>query len=142
MTRILGLDPGDRRIGVAVSDELGLVAQGVAVVERTTAEADAEAIAALVERYGASEVVVGLPRNMDGSLGTRAEASLALAADLERRLGVPVRTWDERLTTRAAERALLEGDTSRRRRRRVVDKVAAALILQGYLDRRRAVRAE
>lgn len=141
MTRILGLDPGERRIGVAVSDELGWTAQGVAVLERATLEADVAAIAALVERLGATEVVVGLPRNMDGSLGPRAQASLALAAALERALGVPVRTWDERLTTRAAERALLEGDLSRRRRRRVVDRVAAALILQAYLDHRRAVRA-
>lgn len=141
MTRILGLDPGERRIGVAVSDELGWTAQGVAVLERTTPEADLAAIAGLVERFAATEVVVGLPRNMDGSLGAGARASLTLAADLERVLGVPVRTWDERLTTRAAERALLEGDVSRRRRRRVVDRVAAALILQGYLDHRRAARA-
>lgn len=141
MTRILGLDPGDRRIGVAVSDELGWTAQGVAVLERTTPEADRAAIATLVRRYGVSEVVVGLPRNLDGSLGPRAEASLAFAAALERDLGVPVRTWDERLTTRAAERALLEGDLSRRRRRGAVDRVAAVLILQGYLDHRRAARA-
>lgn len=138
MSRTLGLDVGERTVGVAVSDELGLTAQGLStVVRRGDLDRDLEQIAALASEYQVEAVVVGLPRNMDGSLGPRARQALAFADAIRERLGLPVHTWDERWTTRAAERLLVEGGASRRRRRRSVDKVAAALILQGYLDRRR-----
>lgn len=140
MSRVLGLDPGERLVGVAVSDELGLTAQPVGEVRRGTPEADAGALAELARRYGVAEIVVGLPRRLDGRLGPEAEGVRAWAAEMERRLGLPVRLWDERLTTREAERLLLAADLGRRRRRRVLHRLAAALILQSYLDRRRGGR--
>lgn len=133
----MGLDVGERTLGVALSDELGLTAQGLTVIRRSDPAGDLDRIAALVERHEVGSVVVGLPLNMDGSIGPQAERVLAFAAVLRERLGLPVHTWDERWTTRAAERLLIEGDVSRRRRRQTVDKMAAAIILQGYLDRAR-----
>lgn len=138
MRRVLGLDPGERTVGVAVSDPLGLTAQPAGEFPRGTPEAEAQAVRELLARYGAGEVVVGLPRRLDGSLGPEAERVQAWAAELARLLGVPVRLWDERLTTREAERVLLAADASRRRRRARAHRVAAALILQTYLDRARA----
>lgn len=138
--RIMGLDVGDKRIGVALSDELGLTAQGLTVLRRRGLDADLAALRELAGAHGVACVVVGLPRNLDGSLGPQGEKVLAFVDRLARELGLPVETWDERLTTRAAERALIAGDLSRARRRQVVDKVAAALILQGYLDAGRARR--
>lgn len=138
MTKILGIDLGRVRIGLAVSDELGLTAQGLPSLGRGRPEADLGAIRAVIERERVEAVVVGLPRNMDGSLGPAAQAAEAFAADLRRSLGLPVALWDERLTTRAADRMLVEAGVRRARRRQVVDRVAAALILQGYLDRRQA----
>jgi len=135
--RIMGLDVGERTIGVAVSDELGLTAQGVAVIRRTSKEADAAALQRLIEQYGVAAIVVGLPVNMDGTLGPMGERCRAFARFLEKRLALPVHLWDERLTTVLAERTLLAADLSRRRRRQVVDKVAAAVMLQGYLDAKR-----
>lgn len=140
MSRHLGLDPGDRNIGVAVSDELGLIAQPLTALrcpDRRDEDWDLKAVAELVGRVGAAAVVVGVPRNMDGSFGPRAEKSLDFIDRLRARLEVPVHAWDERLTTRAAERLLIAADVSRRRRRQVVDKLSAALILQGYLDHAR-----
>lgn len=141
MTKILGIDLGQVRIGLAVSDELGLTAQGLPSLRRGGPEADLAALRAVVQREGVQAVVVGLPRNMDGSLGPAAQAAEAFAAYLRRSLDLPVALWDERLTTRAAERMLVEGGVRRARRRQVVDRVAAALILQGYLDRRQAAAA-
>ncbi len=138
--RIMGLDVGDKRIGVALSDELGLTAQGLTVLRRRGLDADLAALRELAGAHGVACVVVGLPRNLDGSLGPQGEKVLAFVDRLARELGLPVETWDERLTTRAAERALIAGDLSRARRRQVVDKVAATLILQGYLDAGRARR--
>ncbi len=137
--RILALDVGEKRIGVAVSDPLGLTAQGLEVLTRRTAEDDLRRLAALAQKYGVQEIVVGYPRHLDGRPGEMAEAILALARSLAQALGgIPVIPWDERLTTREAERVLLEADLSRRRRRQVVDQVAAVLILQAYLDQRRS----
>lgn len=136
--RIAGLDVGERRIGVAVSDPLGLTAQGLAVIERTGLEADLAALRRILAGYEVAEVVVGLPRDMSGEEGRQAALAREFAVAAREALGVPVTLWDERLTTLQATRALLEADLSRRRRRQVVDKVAAQLILQGYLDRRRA----
>jgi len=136
MVRIGGLDVGDRRIGVAISDEMGWTAQGVAVLKRTHLEADLEALRACLAPYAPTAIVVGLPKNMNGTLGPQAEKALAFAREAEVALGVPTVMWDERLTTVGAERVLLEADLSRARRRQVIDKVAAVLILQGYLDNR------
>jgi putative Holliday junction resolvase len=133
--RILALDLGERRIGVAVSDPLGLTAQGLPTLESRGAARDLEAIADLCRRLEVEKVVVGLPRNMDGSYGPRAELARDYAKAIAERTGLPVATWDERLTTKSAIAVLLEADVSRRRRRAAVDRMAATLILQGYLDR-------
>ena len=138
--RILGVDPGEVRLGLAVSDELGLTAQGLPTWVSRGRSADLAHLRSLVEELGVGEVVVGLPRNMDGTIGPSAEAARELAQDLRSALGLPVTLWDERLTTQAATRFLSEAGLSRRRQRGRVDAVAAALILQGYLDRARASR--
>jgi len=132
--RIMALDLGDRRIGVAVSDALGWTAQGVGVVERHRDGREIGEIERIVREREVSEIVVGLPRNMDGSIGPRGEICIAFAEMLRGKLQLPVHLWDERLTTAAAERTLLEADVSRKKRRQVVDKLAATLILQHYLD--------
>ncbi len=134
--RVMGLDVGQRRIGVALSDELGLTAQPLKVIERRGEETFRE-LAEIAEERNVGEIVVGLPRRTDGTLGTEASRVMAFAEELRRRLGLPVRFWDERFSTAQAERVLLAADQSRRKRRKVRDKVAAALILQGYLDHRR-----
>lgn len=135
--RILGLDVGEKTIGVAISDPLGLTAQGVEVIRRQgDGRREIERLAQLVALYDVKEVVVGLPLNMNGTCGARCAATLDFVKRLEKELNLPVKTWDERLSTVAAERILLEGDLSRARRKRVIDKVAAVLILQGYLDSR------
>lgn len=140
--RILGVDPGEVRLGLAVSDELGLTAQGLPTWVSRGRSADLAHLRALVEEWGIGEVVVGLPRNMDGTVGPQAEAARELARELGEALGLPVALWDERLTTQAATRFLMEAGLSRRRRRGRVDAVAAALILQGYLDRAHAARKQ
>ncbi len=134
--RCLGLDVGDRRIGVAVSDESGRLARPLTVLRRTGTAADAAGVAALARELGAGLVVVGLPLNMDGSRGEQAEKSLAFAAELSAR-GLRVELWDERLSTRQAQRVLVAAGARRRARRSREDAVAAALILQGFLERRR-----
>ncbi len=133
-TRILGLDVGEKRIGLAVSDPLGITAQGLEVLTRKDRDADLARLAEVGRRYQVQEIVVGLPRHMDGRLGDQAPAILELAQTLGEALGARVITWDERLTTMEAERVLLQADMSRRRRRQVVDQVAAVIILQAYLD--------
>lgn len=135
--RILGLDLGEKNIGVAVSDQLGWTAQGLESIRSTgSPEADLDKIKAVVQKYSIEKIVVGLPRNMNGSYGPQADKARKFAALLERELGLPVETWDERLSTVAAQRLLIEADVSRKKRRRVVDKMAASIILQGYLDAR------
>ena len=132
--RIMALDYGEKRIGVALSDPLGLTAGGLVTLKRENIKKDLLAIFQLVETHQVEQVVLGLPRNMDGSLGPSAGQVKEFARRLKGRLQVPVVFWDERLSTRAAQRTLLEGDVSRRKRRDVLDKMAAAVILQGYLD--------
>jgi putative Holliday junction resolvase len=132
--RIGGLDVGDRRIGVAVSDEQGWTAQSIDVVQRTSLAADIEALRAVLAPYAPTAIVVGLPKNMNGSIGPQAEKVLDFARHLETALAMPVVMWDERLSTVGAERTLLEADLSRAKRKKVIDKAAAAFILQGYLD--------
>jgi len=135
--RTLALDVGDRSIGLALSDELGLTAQAFLTLTRRGLRADLAALAQIVEERQVGEVVVGLPLQLDGRAGPQAEKVRGLAEALRAALSVPVIFWDERLTTQAAERALIEGGVRRARRKQVVDQVAAALILQGYLDRKR-----
>lgn len=137
MGKIMGLDYGDKRIGVAISDPLGFTAQGKKVIIRRGEEEDLAEIKRLVKESGAEELVVGLPRNMDGSLGPRAKLTLDFINLLKKQLNIPVKAWDERLSTSEAEKILLSADMSRKRRKGVIDKLAAALILQNYLDARR-----
>lgn len=135
--RILGLDLGEKRIGVALSDALGYTAQGLTVLHRENLEHDLEKVAALVQEHAVQEIVIGLPRHMDGRMGTGAEEVLMWVTALKERCRLPVHTVDERLTTLQAQRVLLAADLSRRKRRQVIDKMAAGLILQVFLDSRR-----
>jgi len=134
--RILGLDFGSKVIGVAISDDLTITAQPLTSIRRISLEKDLSSILELVAGYQVEEVVVGLPINMNGTKGESARKAEAFIEKLQGRLSFKIIPWDERMTTMAAERALLEGDVSRRKRRKVIDQVAAALILQGYLDSR------
>jgi putative Holliday junction resolvase len=132
--RILALDVGAKRIGLAVSDPLGITAQGLEVLNRRSRQEDLAYLLKIARDYQVQQIVVGLPRHMDGRLGAAAPEIMELAEALGQALGVEVIPWDERLTTAAAERVLIQADMSRRRRRRVVDQLAAVLILQTYLD--------
>jgi putative Holliday junction resolvase len=136
--RIVGLDVGDRTIGVAVSDELGWTAQGIGVVRRSRLAEDLQRLGDMLAPYPPERFIVGLPLNMNGTSGPQADKVRTFARALGEHFRVPVETWDERLTTVAAERTLLEADVSRAKRRRVIDQLAAVLILQGYLDRRQS----
>ncbi|WP_075982399.1 Holliday junction resolvase RuvX [Bacillus massilinigeriensis] len=134
--RIMGLDVGSKTVGIALSDELGWTAQGLETI-RINEEENVfgfERIGQLINEYDVTKIVVGLPKNMNGTIGPRGEASQFYAKELERLYGLPTVLWDERLTTMAAERVLLEADVSRKKRKKVIDKMAAAIILQGYLD--------
>ena len=135
--RILGLDYGSRTVGVAVSDPLGITAQPVEIIRRKEENKLRRTLARieeLKEEYQAEMFVLGLPKNMNNTLGERADKSLEFKDMLERRTGLPVVMWDERLTTVAANRAMMEGGVRRENRGQYVDALAAALILQGYLD--------
>jgi putative Holliday junction resolvase len=132
----MGLDVGERRIGVAVSDPLGWTAQGIAVIDKQDADWLAQ-LDRLIQEYEVQTIVVGLPRNMDGSIGARGEACRKLANELAARYSLPVELWDERLSTMAVEKTLLSADVSRQKRKKVIDQMAATWILQGYLDAKR-----
>jgi putative Holliday junction resolvase len=132
--RVLALDPGTKRIGVALSDELGWTAQPLETFERRSLDADIAHIQDLIRRHEVREVVIGLPVRLDGTLGPAARTIQLLQRTLEERLSVPVVAWDERLTTRSAEQMLIEANVSRKKRRGAVDRVAAALLLQSYLQ--------
>ena len=132
--RVLGLDYGDRRIGVALSDAFGWTAQGLEMIERKQEGDDIRRIEQLGREHEVETIVVGLPKNMNGTIGPRGEICMAFAEQLRQILSLKVELWDERLTTVAATRTLLEADVSRRKRKQVVDKMAAALLLQNYLD--------
>jgi putative Holliday junction resolvase len=133
--RVLGLDVGSKTVGVAVSDPLGITAQGVTTLRRKSVKADVAEVKRLAAEYEVSRVVVGLP--LSGSEGPRAAASRAFGDAIVEATGLPVEYQDERLTTMAAERVLLEADVSRKKRREVIDQLAAQLILQAWLDARR-----
>ncbi len=135
--RTMGLDIGSQTIGVAISDELGITAQGLKTLKRRSMEDDLKEIAIMVGQFEIEKIVVGLPKNMNGTLGKQAEIVLRWIEILTDKIPVPVVTWDERLSTVGASRILLEADLSRRKRKKVIDKLAAVLILQGYLDQSR-----
>jgi putative Holliday junction resolvase len=132
--RIMGLDVGSHTIGIAISDELGMTAQGLKTIKRSSTESDFAEIKSIIIKFGIERIVVGLPKNMDGTLGKGAEAVFRWIEALTKRIDLPVVTWDERLSTVEATKILLEADLSRRKRKAVIDKVAAVIILQGYLD--------
>lgn len=132
--RIMALDVGDKTIGVAVSDSLGLTAQGVEVIRRSGRKADFARLQELIKQYEVTRVIVGYPKNMNGTIGPRALLSAQFAEELAKYTGLPVQLWDERLTTMEAERMLLAADVSRAKRKKVIDKMAATLILQNYLQ--------
>jgi putative Holliday junction resolvase len=136
--RVLALDLGDVRIGVALSDETGTLASGLVTLRSAGPRKDAGAVAALVREHEAQEVVVGLPLRLDGTLGSRGEQTVAFVERLRRVLRVPVVTRDERLTSVAADERLAEAGVKRRDRKARIDQAAAALILQEHLDERRA----
>ncbi len=140
MGALAGLDLGTRTIGVAISDGLRAVATPQSTIKRTKFTADAVALEAILAERGVVGIVLGLPLNMDGSEGPRIQSTRAFARNLARRIETPIAYWDERLSTVAAERALLEADASRRKRAEVIDHVAAGYILQGALDRLRHLR--
>ncbi len=132
--RVLGLDVGDRRIGVALSDALRISAQRLTLIERQGTTRDIDTIAALVGEHAVVEVVVGLPLTLRGDVGEQAERVLGFVEALQQRLSCPVHVLDERLTTLQGERLLIAMDTSRRKRKGLIDQIAAQLILQSYLD--------
>ena len=140
--RHLGLDVGDNRIGVALSDETATLASGLDTIRRAGPRKDLRAIADLVKEHGVAEVVVGLPRKLDGSLGPQAQKVIAFMEALRPVVKVPVVPWDERFTSVVATQALIEGERSRRERKALVDKVSAILILQNYLDYRKLAEGE
>jgi putative holliday junction resolvase len=133
--RLLGLDVGTKTIGMALSDVTRSVATAFHTVRRTKFTEDVVAIETAIGEHGVGAVVIGLPLNLDGSEGPRAQSTRAFARNLAARIAVPILFWDERLSTAAVERHLIEADASRKRRAEVIDRMAAAYILQGALDR-------
>lgn len=136
--RILALDLGEKRIGLAISDELRLTAQGLESLERTNEREDLDRLARLVEKNGVTLIVLGNPIRMDGGEGARSQWARRFAEKLERRTGRPVLLWDERLTTKSAERVLRSSGISRTKRNRAVDRLSAVLLLSDYLEALRA----
>ena len=136
----MGLDLGTKTIGVAVSDRLLSSATPLRTVRRTKFSADAQALLDMITNRDIGAIIIGLPRNMDGSEGPRCQSTRAFARNMSVLTDLPIGYWDERLSTVAAERALLEADTSRKRRAEVIDHIAAGYILQGALDRARHIR--
>ena len=135
--RIIGLDYGTKTVGVAISDALGITAQGLETITRKEANKLRKTLArieAIIEEYEVEQIVLGFPKNMDNSVGERAQDCLNFAEMLERRTGLPVVLWDERLTTVSADKVLMESGVRRENRKAVIDKIAAVFILQGYLD--------
>jgi len=133
--RIMGIDYGEKRIGVAISDPLGITAQGLPTIERTNIQEDIQKILNIIREKEVNEIVVGLPKHMNNMLGEKAQAVLAFVDLIKKHVNIPVNTIDERLSTVRAHRTMLEGDLSRKKRKDRVDMIAAQLILQNYLDR-------
>jgi len=134
MYRTAGLDVGERTIGIAVSDLLGITAQGLDTVRRSDLEADLQHVIDILKDYEVNLVIIGLPKNMNNTIGPSAERAKEFGDELSKRIDIEIKYWDERLTTVSAQKALLEGDVSRKKRKQVVDKIAAVIILQNYMD--------
>ncbi|KQL55923.1 MULTISPECIES: Holliday junction resolvase RuvX [Bacillaceae] len=136
--KILGLDVGTKTIGIAISDAFGWTAQGLKTIRRNESNEaeDFKQIVSLIEEHAVQTVVVGYPKNMDGTIGASGQRSEQFVAQLSEYVSIHTELWDERLTTMAAERVLVDADVSRKKRKKVIDQMAARLILQGYLDRR------
>lgn len=132
--RIMGLDVGEKRIGIALSDPMGWTAQGHSVLQRSRLADDLQHLQKICVEYGVETVLVGFPRNMNGTVGPKALEIQEFAEVLHDYLKLPLEFWDERLSTKSAERLLIDADVSRRKRKKVIDKMAAVNILQGYLD--------
>ena len=135
--RILALDVGTKTIGVAVSDELGIAAHGVTTIERTDLNRDLEAIRRLIDEYKPSEVLIGLPYNPDGTVGKKGREIMRFAEEIRKAFSIAIEFWDESFSTVNAERVLLEADLGRKKRKRVIDKMAAVFILEDYLASKR-----
>ncbi|QIB26489.1 Holliday junction resolvase RuvX [Caloranaerobacter azorensis] len=135
MKRILGLDVGDKTIGVAISDPLCLTAQGVKTIKRKSIKSDLNELEEIINNYGVNEIVIGLPKNMNNSLGPQSEKVIKFAERVKERFKINIVFEDERLTTVIAEKALINADVSRKKRKNVIDKLAAVFILQSYLDK-------
>ncbi len=129
----MGLDIGSRTIGVAISDELGITAQGLKTIKRRSMEEDLKEISLMITQFEINKIVVGLPINMDGTIGKQAELVFQWIKAVKEKISLPVETWDERFSTVEASKVLLEADLSRKKRKGIIDKLAAVLILQGYL---------
>lgn len=143
--RIMGLDYGSRTVGVAISDAMQITAQGIEIICRKDENKLRQTLARieeLIEEYEVTEIVLGFPKNMNDTLGPRVEATLEFKDKLERRTGLPVAVWDERLTTVSADKTMMEAGIRRENRKEYVDMIAAVLILQGFLDRRAMERKE
>ena len=133
--RIMALDVGSRTIGIACSDALLMTAQGIETIRRTSLENDFKRLSELISEYEVHELVVGMPKNMNGTKGERAEKTEECVEKMKEVINLPITFWDERLSTVMAERQLIAADVSRKKRKDVIDKMAAVVILQGYLDR-------
>ena len=131
------MDIGSRTIGVAISDELGITAQGLKTIKRRSMEEDLREISFIIAEFKIDKIVVGLPKNMDGTIGKQAELVLQWIKAVQEKISTPIETWDERLSTVEASKILLEADLSRKKRKGVIDKLAAVIILQGYLNQSR-----
>lgn len=135
MNKIMGLDLGDKTIGVAISDLLGLTAQGVTTIIRKSNKEDYGILKEMIDEHNIEKVVVGLPKNMNGTIGPQAEKTIKFAEKLKNKFDIDLIYQDERLTSKSAERMLIAGDVRREKRKDLIDKVAATIILQAYLDK-------
>jgi putative Holliday junction resolvase len=135
--RIMGLDIGSHTIGVAITDELRITAQGLKTIRRKSKKEDFEEIIRIIDQFKIGKIVVGLPKNMNGTLGKQAEMVLQWIKAISEKVDLPIVTWDERFSTVEASRVLLEADLSRKKRKKTIDKLAAVIILQGYIERDR-----
>jgi len=135
--RIMGLDIGSHTVGVAITDELRITAQGLKTIRRKSKEEDLEELIKIIDQFEIGKIVVGLPKNMNGTLGKQAEMVLQWIKAIREKVDLPIVTWDERFSTVEASRVLLEADLSRRKRKKAIDKLAAVIILQGYIEKDR-----
>lgn len=134
MPRTMGLDVGDKTIGVALSDLMGWTAQGLETIRRTNIKEDLKKLAEIIQKNEINKIIVGLPKNMNATIGPQGEKVIEFTEKFKKRTQIPIILWDERLSTVAAEKTLIQADVSRKKRKAVIDKMAAVYILQGYLD--------